>query len=180
MNGDAFSGLRSLTQVWLQGNICVDENFNNQNRITALPGDVTSKCGFCENNAPLEIQVCGVVKQVNKIAGEGFDGIVKLEKQQVEMLEDLKTITDKNMKSLQMVNTRQAAKIAKLDRELKDLMIENRRNVALIARLEAKLFAAEVAKAQDESQKEVLMEINEKLDKIRSDSCANGKTLLNL
>lgn len=166
MNGDAFSGLRSLTQVWLQGNICVDENFNNQNRINALPGYVTSKCGFCENNAPLEIQVCGVMKEVNKIAGEGLDGLVKLEKQQIEMLEDLKTISMRNLKTLQLDNARQAATIAKLDRELKDLLIENRRNVAVIARLEAKLFAAEVAKAQDESQKEVLMEINEKLGKI--------------
>lgn len=171
MNGEAFAGLGSLTQVWLQGNVCVDENFNNQNRVGALPGYVARRCGFCEDNKPLDMQVCGITKQMNKLT-DNSEELIKRDMMQVSMLGEIKAIANESVERLRVENTRQAATIAKLDRQLKDLVIENRHSTAVIARLEAKLFAAEVARAQEKSQMEMLTEINGKLDKIRNDSCA--------
>lgn len=104
LNGESFAALKSLSQVWLQGNDCIDENFNNQHRINVLPGYVTNKCGFCENNLPQEIQVCEIAKQVNKIAGENFNEIIELEKKHIEMLMELKRDFEENLKELKMEN----------------------------------------------------------------------------
>lgn len=49
INGVAFQNLKMLTTVQLVGNVCNDENFENQTTIVVMPMIVTQKCGFDEN-----------------------------------------------------------------------------------------------------------------------------------
>lgn len=46
MNGAAFTGLNQLNEVDLESNICIDEKFSYDTRITNLKKIVTAKCGL--------------------------------------------------------------------------------------------------------------------------------------
>lgn len=64
MNGAVFNRLSKLKLIYLAGNICINENFKDQNQITALSRVVSEKCAFCE------AEPC--TSQVVKI-GQGFE-----------------------------------------------------------------------------------------------------------
>lgn len=48
INGELFNGLDNLILVWLNKNICIDQNFKNQSEIQDMPRIVSEKCEFNE------------------------------------------------------------------------------------------------------------------------------------
>lgn len=52
LNGRAFAGLNNLEDVWLEGNGCIDEDFD-EDTIAKLTHVVDAKCGFNETSATL-------------------------------------------------------------------------------------------------------------------------------
>jgi chromosome segregation ATPase len=51
MSGDTFRGLNKLTEVWLNSNLCINEDFHNLTKIATLQSVVSEKCGFVEVEA---------------------------------------------------------------------------------------------------------------------------------
>lgn len=54
MNGNTFKPLIKLTNVFLAGNICIQENFSGSNQIEYLQDTVNDKCKFDELEAILK------------------------------------------------------------------------------------------------------------------------------
>jgi regulator of replication initiation timing len=50
LNGRAFLGLRKLKVVRLDGNTCINEDFNGETKIATLQQVVTTKCAFDETS----------------------------------------------------------------------------------------------------------------------------------
>lgn len=48
MNGDFFQKLNRLRGVWMMNNVCIDEDFNSQERIAIIPQTI-EKCKFDED-----------------------------------------------------------------------------------------------------------------------------------
>jgi TFIIF-interacting CTD phosphatase-like protein len=48
LNGEVFRGLNKLTEIWLSGNICIDENFIGSTRIAVLEQTINQKCNIDE------------------------------------------------------------------------------------------------------------------------------------
>lgn len=61
MNGNLFHELQNLRTVYLRGNECIDESFtdlNDSNSESTFAEIIAEKCGFCETDKPIEIEVC--------------------------------------------------------------------------------------------------------------------------
>lgn len=50
MNGQIFASLNELSTVYLSGNDCIDNDFNDRNKLAKISQIVTAKCGFTESN----------------------------------------------------------------------------------------------------------------------------------
>lgn len=48
MNGELFAGMKQLEWVNLGGNLCIDVNYREPDKIATLPRLVTLQCGFVE------------------------------------------------------------------------------------------------------------------------------------
>lgn len=48
MNGRLFARLNRLKQVWLDGNVCIEEKFESETRIATMAQVVDAKCAFTE------------------------------------------------------------------------------------------------------------------------------------
>lgn len=145
MNGQVFNNLQNLKKVGLNTNKCIKQDFV-QTQISTLPKIVKSSCGFCELNKPVEIKICEISVQVQKIAGKNFDEILIGQRRQEKMIQNLRST----------FHTEVPAKMSQ---------------TARIARLEAELSACKHAKDQAEKQFSLIREFSEKLDAQRVQTC---------
>lgn len=58
LNGRAFATLNKLSDVFLFGNECINEDFDGVERIANMPRIVTLKCGFGEPTGELLGEGC--------------------------------------------------------------------------------------------------------------------------
>lgn len=61
-----FAQFSDLTQVWLNGNECIDEDFKDD-EIVGMARSVSRKCGFCEMEDSIELNVCEAEKEIKEI-----------------------------------------------------------------------------------------------------------------
>lgn len=145
MNGQAFNGLMNLNKVGLDFNKCIKQDFD-RSQLKIIHKTVKNSCGFCELNKPVEIKVCEISAQVQKIAGKNFNEIVDGQKRQLKMLENLRST----------LNNEVPTKITQ---------------TARVARLEAELLSCKHAKDQAENQFTLIKEFADKLDAQRVQTC---------
>lgn len=145
MNGQTFNGLTSLNKVGLNFNKCIKQDFE-QSQMKILHKTLKSSCGFCELNKPVEIKVCEISAQVQRIAGKNFKEIVDGQKRQLKMLENLRST---------------------LSNEVPAKMTQSAR----LVRLEAELLSCNDAKDQAEKQFSLIKEFADRLDAQRVQSC---------
>lgn len=166
-----FKPLRNIKQVWLERNKCINENFNNMLRISAMRGIVTSKCGYCESHVTAEIQVCEMSSEVSKISG-AFQEVIKGQASQIEVLQTFVNKTFVEKESCQSKLLEKAAEIEKLETQIKVQLDESAKHLITIAKLREKLAFAVASNEQVQSIGNLIKGIEKKVDAQSDESCS--------
>lgn len=87
MNGVTFAELKTIDDIWLVGNECIDDDFFGAKRISQINKIVTEKCGFCEATNPIDYTTCEKSKQLQTL--ESFDDCESDNKAMISKLEKL-------------------------------------------------------------------------------------------
>lgn len=66
LNGELLRPLSGLTQVWMNGNECIDEDFKDFDAAD-LARDVSRRCSFCESEESIDLNVCEAEKEIKQI-----------------------------------------------------------------------------------------------------------------
>lgn len=61
-----FNNMQSLNKVSLVGNICINQNFNDDD-IELLTSIVSQKCGFCETDTSTVVTICKISYQLDEL-----------------------------------------------------------------------------------------------------------------
>jgi hypothetical protein len=112
INGETFHNLVKLERATLSFNLCINEDFEEQTRISFLPQLVKNNCGFCEKI--VDITNCEMLKEIKDMQLTYSD---KLENFVKSVFEDQKTfmnqISEEN-KKLQHENLAMKAELKEL------------------------------------------------------------------
>lgn len=117
MKAELFFGLTKLEEISLSGNICIDDDFD-ENNLEDLFQAVAEKCEFCEDKNPTEMKICQTTNLIQKNAGRNIKKVIENSALQAKTLETFmnKTMTE-NIKNL--------VTIASLQAELSAVKLEN-------------------------------------------------------
>lgn len=148
MNQQLFYGQHHLLKVWLEDNLCINENFHDEDSLSTLPGEIKEKCSFCEiadeadsKSAENELEKKELIRKISSLQME-----LKLEKQarafidlQNEMRIELQEKIEGQRNETFMAKTREFHNLIDMKlNEIDKLSIENQKQAAEIADMNRK------------------------------------------
>lgn len=134
MNGNLFYGLKNLQTVYIRGNECIDESFTDLNSTSTFTEIVSEKCGFCESDKPIEVEICSNLSETTVTETLTNETIEKEENYQLEISLKIHEIYQLRTELFENKN-----KINDLLLSIQHIIHEKRKLLSIIQNLEGKI-----------------------------------------
>jgi hypothetical protein len=170
LNGKAFLGLNGLTQVWLNGNECIEGNFN-EDDIADLSRTVSGKCGFCESDRLIDMNVCEAGKKIEKTEGLQLQ-VLTLEASIQQLFADKSDCLSDNedkthsLASKEADNAQLLSKIVRLEDELSFSKNQMKAHSEILEQMKDKIFEIRTKNLEIEQLKSKVEELQIKRDQV--------------